>query len=305
MLHTVLINVRCFIIDIKKGLLHSTEYVQIKHRCSYLEKLLNTIVDNISLAVYAIRIEGKPRVTIVSQRLVEWTGYTRSELIQTPFLWYDCIHPKDRAGIPGDDKKALPLNQYPSLTYRIIHRVTKEVRCINDHRLVLKNETGDHGDILCILEQRESFHKMEEVLLRYKELLDALEQNDSAQLDEYKNYISNIIETRVYPYIKTLRSQKLCREQHEIIEIIEDNLYKIAHPLHKNKDLLRNYSFTPMEMKVADLVRFGKSSDEISSILCISPRTVRFHRTNIRKKLNLTGTKTSLQSFLLSLEQKN
>lgn len=59
--------------------------------------------------------------------------------------------------------------------------------------------------------------------------------------------------------------------------------------------------FTPAEIQVADLIKAGKTSKDIASVLNISPRSVFFHRNNIRKKLHLHKTNTNLRTFLLSL----
>jgi DNA-binding NarL/FixJ family response regulator len=47
---------------------------------------------------------------------------------------------------------------------------------------------------------------------------------------------------------------------------------------------------TPTEMKVLRLVAEVKTTKEIAGALCISPRTVEHHRTNIATKLELRGT---------------
>ena len=51
---------------------------------------------------------------------------------------------------------------------------------------------------------------------------------------------------------------------------------------------------SPAELKVANMVKYGKTSKEIGVSLNISEETVRFHRRRIRKKLgkhNITSTK--------------
>jgi DNA-binding NarL/FixJ family response regulator len=57
------------------------------------------------------------------------------------------------------------------------------------------------------------------------------------------------------------------------------------------------------ELRVADLVRQGRTSKEIADLLNSSVRAVEFHRINLRKKLNLKEKKTNLRSFLLSMKQ--
>jgi DNA-binding CsgD family transcriptional regulator len=63
----------------------------------------------------------------------------------------------------------------------------------------------------------------------------------------------------------------------------------------------RYANFTPKEIQIADLMKKGKTTKEISQILNLSPRTIDIHRYNIRKKLNINKKKVNLQSYLLTL----
>jgi DNA-binding CsgD family transcriptional regulator len=58
-----------------------------------------------------------------------------------------------------------------------------------------------------------------------------------------------------------------------------------------------------MEIRVANLIREGKTNKEIANLLLIAKNTVLFHRHNIRKKLNLTKTAINLRSHLLSFDE--
>jgi DNA-binding CsgD family transcriptional regulator len=58
-----------------------------------------------------------------------------------------------------------------------------------------------------------------------------------------------------------------------------------------------------MQIQIADLVKAGKSTKEISELLNLSDRAIEFHRNNIRNKLGLKNKKINLQSYLLSLSQ--
>ena len=58
-----------------------------------------------------------------------------------------------------------------------------------------------------------------------------------------------------------------------------DSIKKINDPLYN--------SLTPREQEVLRLLAEGYSNKEIAEMLCISPKTVENHRTNIMKKLNL------------------
>ena len=110
--------------------------------------------------------------------------------------------------------------------------------------------------------------------------------------------LSNIKEL-VLPYIDKLRVGQPGKDT-VIVDIIESNLNEILSPFIKSM-ASRYANFTPKEIQIADLMKKGKTTKEISQILNLSPRTIDIHRYNIRRKLNINKKKVNLQSYLLSL----
>jgi len=53
-------------------------------------------------------------------------------------------------------------------------------------------------------------------------------------------------------------------------------------------------------MQIAKFIKDGKTSKEIATVLCVTKKTVDFHRANIRKKLNLDSKKINLRTFLIT-----
>jgi PAS domain S-box-containing protein len=126
------------------------------------------------------------------------------------------------------------------------------------------------------------------VLLKHRE-------KDNTELEE--KILSNIKEL-VLPYVEKLRTSP--SQDRVIVDIIESNLNSILNPFIR--DLTARYAnFTPKEIQVADLMKKGKTTKEISQILNLSIRTIDIHRYNIRRKLKITNKKVNLQSYLLSL----
>ena len=77
-------------------------------------------------------------------------------------------------------------------------------------------------------------------------------------------------------------------------------------------DLLTGLSAEPQiahvlsntEFRVAALIKNGLTTDEIASHMYVSPCTVKSHRRNIRKKLNLNHSSRNLKSYLKSKFEK-
>ena len=127
------------------------------------------------------------------------------------------------------------------------------------------------------------------VLLKHRE-------QDRHELEE--KVVNNIREL-VLPYVDRLRASKSQANQ-AVVDIVESNLGEIMSPF-VSRMASKNENFTPREIRIADLIKKGKTTKEISQALGLSVRTIDIHRFNIRRKLNLNKRKINLQSYLLSI----
>jgi len=80
-------------------------------------------------------------------------------------------------------------------------------------------------------------------------------------------------------------------------EIVRSVLEKMALLLDSRRENIY-CSLTPMEAKVAGLIRQGRVNKEIAQQLNLTVRSIELHRYNIRKKLGLRKVKTNLQRYL-------
>ena len=84
------------------------------------------------------------------------------------------------------------------------------------------------------------------------------------------------------------------------VDIIEQNIREIVSPFLRN--LTSTYlDLTPREIQIANLVKEGKTTKEMTDILNISATAVDFHRKNLRAKFGIKNKKTNLMAFLSSL----
>jgi len=122
-------------------------------------------------------------------------------------------------------------------------------------------------------------------------------EGDKEKLE--KAVISNVKEL-VLPNLERLKSTALNSKQQTALNILESNLNEIISPFAKG--VSSNYMrLTPTEIQIANFIKHGSSSKEISNSLGLSQRTVDTHRYNIRKKLGVSGTGANLRTYLLSL----
>jgi len=141
-------------------------------------------------------------------------------------------------------------------------------------------------------------HHLEEVNTALKVLLKQRE-DDKKELEE--NVLSNVKEL-VGPYIENLKNTRINTRQATLVNILESNLNNIISPFI-SKLSSKFINFTPMEIKVANLVKEGKTNKEMAELLLLSKNTILFHRHNIRTKLGVKNKKINLRSYLLSYDE--
>ena|GEM_PF-930985 len=117
---------------------------------------------------------------------------------------------------------------------------------------------------------------------------------------ELETTIQNNTRDLVLPYIERLRRGNLSHEQSIYLDILEANLKNIISPFSQ-KLATSSMHFTPTEIRIANLIKEGRTVKEISIVLGVSTNSVNLHRQNIRNKLGLNKKKISLKTYLMSI----
>ena len=153
------------------------------------------------------------------------------------------------------------------------------------------------------LEKEHAQNQLEANAKKLKEMnttLNVLLDNREAEKKRLSDMILQSFEQIVYPYFEKIGKSKKREGTATLLNIIESNMHSSLSLLEKQPSKAYRL-LTPTELQVADLIKAGKTSKDIAGIMNISPRTVFFHRENIRKKLNLHNKRINLRSALLSL----
>jgi DNA-binding CsgD family transcriptional regulator len=126
-----------------------------------------------------------------------------------------------------------------------------------------------------------------------------LQHREADKTNLQADILSNVKEL-ITPHIDQLRKSLATEEQISRLHVIETNLHNIISPFLRNLTM-KHSNLTPKEIQVANLVKEGKTTKEISTLLHLSPRSIEFHRDNIRKKFGLRKRKVNLQSYLQTI----
>jgi DNA-binding CsgD family transcriptional regulator len=138
--------------------------------------------------------------------------------------------------------------------------------------------------------------KLEELNAALKILLKKKAQ-DREELEE--NVLLNVKQL-LLPHLEKVKTRKLDPECKAILDIIESNLQNIISPFsHRLSSKYLN--FTPMEIKVANLIREGKTTKEIATFMGVSVNAINHHRHHIREKIGFLAQKKNLRSYLTSI----
>jgi PAS domain S-box-containing protein len=139
---------------------------------------------------------------------------------------------------------------------------------------------------------------LEEVNVALKVLLEQREKDKT----ELEDKIVFNVRKLILPYVDSLKQRKLDDEQRTYLDVLETNLKNIISPFAKKLTSIHE-TFTPQELKIADLIRAGKTVKEIALAFGVSETTINAHRQHIRNKLGLSNQKINLRTYLLSLAE--
>ena len=179
--------------------------------------------------------------------------------------------------------------------------VTERTAELAQANLKLKQQIEDRKRAEKALKKREKelqaqSQHLEEVNTALRVLLKQRE-DDKKEMGEI--VLRNVKEL-VSPYLQRVIDGRLSDQQRTLIQILETNLNNVVSPF-VDKLTSGLAHLTPAEIKVASLVKEGKTNKEIAEILLVSKNTVLFHRHKIRDKLGLKNAKINLRSHLLTM----
>ena len=126
-----------------------------------------------------------------------------------------------------------------------------------------------------------------------------LKKREEDKLEIEEKVLFNVKEL-IEPLLKSLEASGLDENQAGYVDALAGFLAEIVSPFSQTLHT-RYLHLTLSEIRVANLVKEGKTTKEIARLLNVTPRAIAFHRQNLRKKLGLGDRKANLGSHLLSI----
>ncbi|MHB8110011.1 MAG: PAS domain S-box protein [Syntrophorhabdaceae bacterium] len=144
-------------------------------------------------------------------------------------------------------------------------------------------------------EARKKSKDLEDVNAALRFLLKQREK-DREELEEL--VLQNVREL-ILPYVDKLKRCKLDPNPKSYLGVLETNLRNIISPFARKMTSIDIY-FTPTELRVAHLIREGKTAKEIAQLLGVSESAINLHRQKLRNKLGLNNMKVNLSAYLIT-----
>ncbi len=181
--------------------------------------------------------------------------------------------------------------------------------------MVQHNEKGDvvgyatiARDITVSKQREKQLRKREALLAKQKRSLEEanaafrvlLNQRETDKKDMEKTILTNLNKS-IIPNFEKLRKTLLNKNQKTLLNRIEIELRELISPFI-SRLCIAQVNLTPQEIRVAEMIRDGYTTKEISKSLCLSENTITTHRYHIRSKLGLKNKRSNLCSYLNTLK---
>ena len=137
------------------------------------------------------------------------------------------------------------------------------------------------------------------VLLETNNAVTLLARNVNQHRLQAEKKIAITINSKIMPIVEDLRRKNNLVDVKTGLEMLNAHLQTVARELLGEMNV--SVRLSPSELQIATMVKNGLTTPEIAQRLHISPQTVKTHRRNIRKKLDIHAPGANLTAFLKSV----
>ncbi len=255
------------------------------------------------LIMMDIKIKGSINGIETAQYLKK--QYDISVVFLTAFFDEKIIEQAKLAEPAGYVLKPFKFDELKSVVEIALYKIKMEKKLHQAHHELeqkVKDRTQKLTDEITYRKTAETSLKQQtEYLLQANKALKSMLENREAEQRAIEDQMLLNIKRYALPYIELIEHMNPNRNILTTLEILKQSITELVSPAAKR--LYSKYiNLTPREIQIADLIRHGKKSKEIASLLYITPTSVSTYRNHIRKKIGLLNTRTNLETYLNSMD---
>ncbi len=147
-----------------------------------------------------------------------------------------------------------------------------------------------------LLNNKAELEDLANQLIETNTALSVLAKNLDRTRKESEKRVLQRTRTLILPVIEKLQQEKNLKKYQTDLNLLTGYISNLTSGFAN--DIKIAVSLSSSELRVASLIKSGMTSDDIARHLYISPSTVKTHRKNIRKKLNMQNSKINLKVYL-------
>jgi FixJ family two-component response regulator len=149
-----------------------------------------------------------------------------------------------------------------------------------------------------LLAHQQRLENLNTQLLDTNRALSIFAQNIERERVEIEKRIALKLRNLIIPMVVKLRDDQALQKYRVQLDMLTTQIEDLTSGFAMDSRVAMALSFT--ELRIASLVKNGVTTEEIARQLHVAESTVRTHRKNIRKKLNINNAQYSLRNFLIS-----
>jgi len=149
-----------------------------------------------------------------------------------------------------------------------------------------------------LLIHKRQLESLNQELLDTNKALSVLARNIDREKNEVEKNIALTINQKLIPIIEKYKQESPSTVSRDEVSLISAALKDLV-PEIKNKPGTI-FALSTTEFRIANMIKEGFTTPEIGNTLFITEDTVKTHRRNIRKKLNLNNSNVNLSTYLQS-----
>jgi len=210
-------------------------------------------VEQLPAVTFMVSFENRQSEIYVSPHIETMLGYTAKEWVEDPILWYQRLHPADRARWNKEAARTVAFGQAFKADYRFLAKDGRTV-WIHGEVTVARDKFGRPSFLQGIGYDITELKRAEEVLQRSREELDALVQARTRELEEINEELDQ------FAYVVSHDLKAPLRAINSLAQWLStDYADKIGEPGKQQFSLLRS-RVERMNALVEGILRYSRSA---------------------------------------------